>query len=95
MKAKVFTLDLSAYEIEAPRQVIKEDKSIAIEVQKSDYPIRNNLSVWLRTIGIFKCGEDIAEAVSLAKQIRECKEDYLKLDGKPVSLDKLQTNLSK
>lgn len=92
MKKKEFALDLSVYNVEAPRQVIKEDKSIAIEMKSEDYPIKSNLSAWLRTMGIFKCGEDIAEAVSLAKQIRDCKGDTLYLDEREASILKECTN---
>ena len=93
MKKKEFELDLSAYEVEAPRQVIdKETKSISIEMKKEDYPIKSNLSVWLRTMGIFKCGEDIAEAVILAKVIRDCACDKLYLDEREASILKQATN---
>ena len=92
MKTKEFELDLSVYEVEAPRQIIKEDKSIGVEMKKENYPIKNNLSMWLRTMGIFKCGEDIAEAVSLAKQIRDGKGDKLYLDEREAQILKECTN---
>jgi hypothetical protein len=92
MKAKEFTLDLSVYEVEAPRQVIKEDKSVGVEMKSENYPIKNNLSMWLRTMGIFKCGEDIAEAVSLAKQLRDCEGDTLILDEREADILKQATN---
>jgi hypothetical protein len=92
MKAKEFTLDLSVYEVEAPRQVIKDDKSIGVEMKSENYPIKNNLSMWLRTMGIFKCGEDIAEAVTLAKQLRDCEGDTLILDGREADILKQATN---
>lgn len=92
METKRFELDLSVYEVEAPRQVIGKDKSISIEMKKENYPIKSNLSVWLRTMGIFKCGEDIAEAVSLAKQIRDCEGDTLNLDEREAGILKRATN---
>jgi hypothetical protein len=92
MKTKRFELDLSSYEVEAPRQVIKGDKSISIEMKKENYPIKGNLSVWLRTMGIFKCGEDIAEAVVLAKLIRDFEGDVIELDEREADIIKQATN---
>ena len=92
MKKKTFTLDLSSYEVEAPRQKIGKDNAIEIAVDKSDYPIKNNLSHWLRTMGIFKCGEDIAEAVSLAKHIRDFEGDSMLLDEREAGILKQATD---
>jgi hypothetical protein len=43
-------------------------------------------------VGIFKCAEDIAEAVSVARQIRECKGDSLELDEREVGILKQAVN---
>lgn len=90
MKEKRFKLDLSEYEVTA--KVPERDESDEIVedrygntklVDKTiDYPIRTNLSGWLRTAGMFKCATDVAEAVCLAKQIRDTEDDFLTLDEK-------------
>jgi len=77
MKEKRFKLDLSAYTITI--NVRKEGQKELVE-EVIDYPIRSNLSVWLRMAGMFRKAEDVAEAVSLAKQIRDAEEDYVILD---------------
>jgi len=48
--------------------------------------------VWLRSVGIFKTGEDIAEAVGIAKQIRDCTEDSLELDEREAGVLKQAVN---
>jgi ribulose-5-phosphate 4-epimerase/fuculose-1-phosphate aldolase len=93
--SKRFVLDLTEYSVEAPRQVIKEGKSIGIEMKEEVYPLAQNLSVWLRTMGIFRSGEDIAEAVVLAKQLREYAETatgVITLDEREAQILKEATN---
>lgn len=68
---KKFKLDLTAYDVEI---------SIAGKEQVQNYPIQENISVWLRSIGVFKSAEDIVEAVVLAKRIREFEADIIELD---------------
>lgn len=79
MSGKTFALDLSAYEIETPKG-------------KSIYPLRGNLSSWLRTVGMFRTAEDVAEAVCLAKQIRDCSGDAIILDEKEATIIKQVTD---
>ena len=86
---KKFRLDLSKYTVEVDEPVIGEDKKLVMEngrpkTEKKiiDYPIRDNLSDFLRTAGIYKSAEEIAEAVGLARQIRQTDDDYLILDEK-------------
>jgi len=88
---KKFVLDLSEYEVmvsvpdmDSENHQMKE----ALQV----YPLRTNLSGWLRSPGIFRSGEDIAEAVSVAKQIRDCKEDSIELDEREVDVLKKAVN---
>ncbi len=88
-KAKKYKLDLSKYTVEVDEPVISEDKKLVmedgrpkIEKRDIDYPIRDNLSDFLRTAGIYKSAEEIAEAVGLARQIRQTDKDYLILDEK-------------
>lgn len=77
---KKYELDLSEYEVTAQVPVTKEDGSRVFENKTEVYPLRENVSIWLRSVGIFKSAEDIAEAVGLAKQIRDCKDDSVELD---------------
>ena len=86
---KKFRLDLNKYTVEVDEPIIGDDKKFVMENGRPktkkktvDYPIRDNLSDFLRTAGIYKSAEEIAEAVGLARQIRETKEDYLVLDEK-------------
>jgi len=83
MKEKRFKLDLSAYTITI--NVRKEGQKELVE-EVIDYPIRSNLSVWLRMAGMFRKAEDVAEAVSLAKQIRDAEEDYVILDEREAQI---------
>ncbi len=90
---KTFSLNLSKYKVEV-QEVVRDENGKAdvkdgkpmIELKIIDYPIRENLSDFLRTAGIYKSAEEIAEAVGLARQIRYSKEDYLILDEKEASV---------
>ncbi len=91
--AKKFRLDLSEYTVEAlvPKRADgKEDGPIIdgheMVKQSIPYPFRGNCSSWLRTAGMFKTIEDVAEAVCLAKQIRDAKDDFLILDEKEATI---------
>ena len=92
---KKYKLDLSEYEITAQVPVTKtvDGKEVReLEDVVEVYPLRENINVWLRSVGIFKTGEDIAEAVSVAKQIRDCKEDSIKLDEREAGVLKQAMN---
>jgi len=92
---KKFKLDLSAYEVTAQVPVTKtvDGKEVReFENKTETYPLRENISVWLRFVGIFKTGEDIAEAVSVAKQIRDCEADEIILDEREVGVLKQALN---
>jgi hypothetical protein len=69
---KKFKLDLTPYTVTTDREL--------------EYPLRNNLSEWLRTTGIFRNGNDIAEAVVLAKTIREYELNVLFIDEREAKL---------
>lgn len=94
---KKFKLDLSEYtvtakvpEIDEKGAAVRDGKGMVQLVDETiDYPIRMNISGWLRTVGMFKTAEDVAEAVSLAKQIRDTENDYLILDEKEVRVLKI------
>ncbi len=90
---KKFKLDLSAYDIHPmERRLVKseEGKVVTPEYEMVEttlpYPLRENYSCWLRTAGMFRNVEDVAEAVCLAKQIRNAEADFLILDEKEVSV---------
>ncbi len=90
---KKFRLDLSKYQVEV-QEVVKDENGKAdvkngkpmTELKFIDYPIRENLSDFLRTAGIYKSAEEIAEAVVLAAHIRNVSEDYAVLDEKEVGV---------
>jgi hypothetical protein len=92
---KKFVLDLSKYEVTLSMPVTKvvDGKEIReMEMQTQVYPLRENISTWLRSPGIFRTGEDIAEAVYVAKQIRDCKEDSIELDEREAKVLKDAVN---
>ncbi|KKN46587.1 hypothetical protein LCGC14_0671370 [marine sediment metagenome] len=80
---KKYRLDLSEYDVTTLMPVIKtvDGKEVReLEDKTEPYPLRENISIWLRSVGIFKSAEDIAEAVSVAKQIRDATGDSIELD---------------
>lgn len=92
---KKFKLDLSEYSVTAQMPVTKtvDGKEVRqLEGKTEVYPLRENISVWLRSVGIFKSAEDIAEAVGVARQIRECTEDSLELDEREAGVLKQALN---
>ena len=92
---KKYELGLSEYKVTIPTPVTKtvDDKEVRVIENVTDtYPLRENISVWLRSVGIFKNGEDIAEAVTVAKSIRDCKEDSIELDEREAGVVKRAVN---
>ncbi len=92
---KKFMLDLSAYDVTAQVPVTKtvDGKEVRqLEDKIEVYPLRENLSVWLRSVGIFKSAEDIAEAVSVAKQLRDATGDSIELDERETGILKQAVN---
>ena len=92
---KKFKLNLSAYEVTAQVPVTKtiDDKEVRVFENKTEvYPLRDNISVWLRSVGIFKSAEDIAEAVSVAKQVRDATGDSIELDEREIGVLKQALN---
>lgn len=87
-----YELDLTKYDVTMQVPVTKEDGSRVLEPTTDEYPLRDNLSIWLRSVGIFKSGEDIAEAVGVARQIRDCKEDSIQLDEREAGVLKQAVN---
>ncbi len=94
-RMKKYKLDLSAYDVTAQVPVTKtvDGKEVRqLEDKTEVYPLRDNISVWLRSVGIFKTGEDIAEAVSVAKQVRDCEADEIILDEREMGVLKQALN---
>ena len=92
---KKYKLDLSKYDVTAQVSVTKtvDGKEVRqLEDKTEVYPLRENISVWLRSVGIFKSAEDIAEAVSVAKQVRDCTADSLELDEREIGVLKQALN---
>lgn len=92
---KKFKIDLSEYSVTAQVPVTKtvDGKEVRQLEDKSEvYPLRENISVWLRSVGIFKSAEDIAEAVSVAKQIRDATGDSIELDEREIGVLKQALN---
>ncbi len=95
-KVKRHSLNLKEYEISVPRQKLVDDgngvKKVEDYTEVATYPQRENMSVWLRTTGVFKTAEEIVEAITLAKQIRDCKDDSILLDDRETQILKQATN---
>lgn len=92
---KKFKLDLTKYNVTVQVPVTKtvDGKEVRnFEEQTDVYPLKENISIWLRSVGIFKTGEDIAEAVSVAKQVRDCTEDSIELDERETGVLKQAVN---
>ena len=80
---KKFRLDLSEYVVtELNRNPVKGEPDTVQIV----YPLCNNLSTWLRLAGMFRTAEDVAEAVCLAKSIRNCVDNFINLDEKEAAI---------
>ncbi len=80
---KKFRLDLSEYVVtELNRNPVKGEPNTVQIV----YPLCNNLSTWLRLAGMFRTAEDVAEAVCLAKSIRNCVDNFINLDEKEAAI---------
>lgn len=92
---KKFRLDLSKYEVTAQVPVTKTvdgEETHVLENKTEVYPLRDNISTWLRSVGIFKSAEDIAEAVNVAKQIRDCQGNNIELDEREADVVKQAVN---
>ncbi len=95
---KRFKLDLTEYEVtyNAPviidGEVVIEDGKQKMESKTEVYPLKENISNWLRTMGLFRTGEEITEAIILAQQVRETTETELVLDDKEAEILKKTVN---
>ena len=94
---KKYELDLTEYSVTMMAPVTKKDEDgkehRVMEQVTEEYPLRTNISSWLRSMGVFKTGEDIAEAVMLAKAIRNGDDnDHLILDEREAGILKQAVN---
>ena len=93
---KKYKLNLEKYDVTVMMPVTKKNddgtESRVMEEVTNDYPLRSNISTWLRSMGIFKNGEDIAEAVMLAKMIRNSEDDVIELDEREAGVLKQAVN---
>ena len=93
---KKFELDLTKYNVTMMAPVTKKDEDgkehRVMEQVTEEYPLRTNISSWLRSMGVFKTGEDIAEAVMLAKTVRDSENDHLMLDEREAGILKQAVN---
>ena len=98
-KMKKFELNLSKYNvtIKLPTTVIDEKTGKEERIFKDteiEYPLCNNINELLRSKGVFKSGEDIAEAIMLAKKIGDTNSpDSMILDERETEI--LKTCLNK
>lgn len=83
---KKFQLDLSEYEIEILEHKPTKEDPKNVETKQEMYPLRDNISMWLRAAGIFKTGEEIAEAVILGKAIEKSQIDEYLLDEREAEI---------
>lgn len=74
---KKFILDLSEYEVEERKDDV---------VKMVPYPLKDNLSCWLRIPGIFQSAESLVEAAFLARQLKNCQEDNIILDEREAGI---------
>ena len=84
---KKFRLDLSEYNVTLKVNVRnKETDTIELKEEEQVYPLKDNLSQWLRIPGIWQNGVEICDACDLAKQIKNCTEDSLDLNEEELKL---------
>ena len=88
---KKFKLDLSKYEVTVQVPDM-EKEGHQMKTITQEYPLQENINVWLRSVGVFRSAEDIAEAVSVAKQVRDCAENSIELDEREAGILKQAVN---
>lgn len=83
---KKYELNLSEFKIEVPVRKPTEKEPHAMGTEERVYPLCENLSAWLRAPGVFKTGEEIAEAVILGKSLLNAENDSIILDEREVKI---------
>jgi len=88
-----FELSLVCWKADVPEIIKKTDPATQEEVNvfsgktiQEDYPIRENLQAMLRSPGVFKEVNDVAEAVHLAHVIKDETEETVTVDRQQVTL---------
>jgi len=77
---KMYELDLSEYDVTvAVPKVTSDGKHETVQEQRQ-YPLKENLAAWLRVGGVFKTGEEICEAITVAKRLLACGDDTFSVD---------------
>ena len=80
MSEEKFELNLKPYEFEFTKIKLNEKTKEPEEVsQKLELDVKDELYKLLRGNGVFKTGAEMVEAVYIARDIRDCKEDAIKL----------------
>ena len=88
---KKYTLDLTEYEVDFERWVIKDEKR-ELEKGTEPFPLKDELSMILRIPGIFENGVAVFDACLLGKQIKNCEEDSLEISEEELKLLKTAMN---
>jgi len=88
----MFKLDLSEWKIKVMAPAPTEENPHAMTEKEEVYPFQRNISDILRAPGIFRSGEEIAEAVVLAKTVRDTKEESVNLDAREAEILKKAFN---
>jgi ribosomal protein S10 len=94
---KKFELNLSSYNVTVLEPTVEVDEKTGKEVRslkpkEQPYPLRENLSTFLRSVGVFKSAEDVAEAVSLGKRLLAHEGDSIQLDDREAEVLKKAIN---
>ena len=84
---KKFELNLTEYSV-----TVKVNDNGKMVDKTEIYPLKDNISNYLRAPGVFDTGEEIAEAIGVAKQILDCKEDTIELDKREAEVLKRGIN---
>ncbi len=82
---KIYDLDLSEYEVDFERWVIKEKKRV-LETGKEPFPIKTEIADMLRIPGIYANGIESFDGLMLSREIRTCDEDTFKLNEDELKL---------
>ena len=82
---KMYDLDLSEYEVDFERWVIKEKKRV-LETGKEPFPIKTEIADMLRIPGVYANGIESFDGLMLSREIRACDEDTFKLNEDELTL---------
>jgi len=88
----MFKLDLSEWKIKVMVPAPTEEEPHGMKEIEQVYPFKRNISDILRAPGIFRSGEEIAEAVVLAKTVRDTRDESVNLDAREAEILKKAFN---